>query len=179
MKAGEELSIHEVEKLDLGEDFKLALSRALGGANVYIVGPPGSGKTAMLRKLGLYLSRSGRGAAYVKLEWAKYGWGLGDYLKHYGARNIGLIGAEASGDVVLLDDGELLWSYSSAYRNLVRDVRQRQVVAAFREIDMDTLTILFGDGFTIYLQRQTAARPAVKAPLGLGFIGRTSEIVVI
>jgi hypothetical protein len=179
MKTGEELSVHEIEKLDLGEDFKLALSRALSGANVYVVGPPGSGKTVMLRKLGLYLSRSGRGATYVKLEWAKYGWGLGDYLRHYGERNTSLIGSEAGGDIVLLDDGELLWSYSSAYRNLVRDVRQKQVIAAFREVDMDTLTILFGDGFTIYLQRQIAARSTFKAPFGLGLIGRTAEIVVI
>jgi len=31
MKSGEELSLREIEKLDLGEDFKLVLSRVLGG----------------------------------------------------------------------------------------------------------------------------------------------------
>ncbi|ABL88304.1 conserved hypothetical protein [Pyrobaculum islandicum DSM 4184] len=178
MKLGEELSIHELEKLDFGEDFKLALSRAINGANVYIVGPSGSGKTAMLRKLGLYLTRLGREALYVKLEWVKYGWGLSDYLKRYGDKSRELVGG-AAGDIILLDDGELLWSYSSVYRNLVRDLRGRQIAAAFREFDIDTATILLGDGFTIYLQtRQTSAHTA-KIPLGLSFLGKTAEITVL
>ena len=178
MKPGEELSLHEIEKLDLGEDFKLVLSRVLGGANVYVVGSPGSGKTAMLRKLGLYLARIGRDGLYLKLEWVKYGWGLSDYLRHYGEKARELAGL-SGGDVILLDDGELLWKYGAVYRNLVRDIKGRQVVAAFREFDVDTATILFGDGFTIYLQRQQAAAPAAKAPLGLGFLGKTSEIIVL
>jgi hypothetical protein len=179
MKPGEELALHEIEKLDLGEDFKLALSRTLNGANVYIVGPPGSGKTVMLRKLGLYLSRMGKEGVYLKLEWVKYGWGLSDYLRRYGEKIRELVGASGGGDLILLDDGELLWSYGSVYRNLIRDLRGRQIVGAFREFDVDAATILFGDGFTIYLQRQQAAAPAAKVPLGLGFLGKTSEIIVL
>jgi len=179
MKPGEELALHEIEKLDLGEDFKFVLSRTLGGANVYIVGPPGSGKTVMLRKLGLYLSRMGKEGIYLKLEWVKYGWGLSDYLRHYGEKIRELVGASA-GDLILLDDGELLWSYGSVYRNLIRDLRGRQIVGAFREFDVDTATILFGDGFTIYLQRlHQAPTQTVKAPLGLGFLGKTTEVIVL
>jgi hypothetical protein len=186
MKPGEKLTLHEIEKLDLGEDFKLVLSRTLNGANVYIVGPPGSGKTVMLRKLGLYLSRMGKEGIYLKLEWVKYGWGLSDYLRHYGEKMRELVGLSGGGDLILfggdlilLDDGELLWSYGSVYRNLIRDLRGRQIVGAFREFDMDAATILFGDGFTIYLQRQQASAPAAKVPLGLGFLGKTSEITVL
>jgi hypothetical protein len=179
MKPGEELALHEIEKLDLGEDFKLVLSRTLNGANVYIVGPPGSGKTVMLRKLGLYLSRMGKEGIYLKLEWVKYGWGLSDYLRHYGEKIRELVGVSSGSGLILLDDGELLWSYGSVYRNLIRDLRGRQIVGAFREFDVDTATILFGDGFTIYLQRRQAAAPAAKAPLGLGFLGKTSEIIVL
>jgi hypothetical protein len=62
---------------------------------------------------------------------------------------------------------------------LIRDLRGRQIVGAFREFDVDTATILFGDGFTIYLQRQQVSAPAAKAPLGLGFLGKTSEIIVL
>jgi len=178
MKPGEELSLHEIEKLDLGEDFKLVLSRVLGGTNVYIVGPPGSGKTTMLRKLGLYLSRIGRGGVYLKLEWVKYGWGLLDYLRLYGEKARELAGLSGDG-IILLDDGELLWKYGAVYRNLVRDIKGRQIVGAFREFDIDAATILFGNGFTMYLQRQQAAAPAAKAPLGLGFLGKTAEIIVI
>ncbi|ACB39043.1 ATP-binding protein [Pyrobaculum neutrophilum] len=179
MKPGEELTLGELEKLDMGHDFKLALSRAAEGGNVYLVGPPGSGKTAMLRKLGLYLSRLGRGALYLKLEWVKYGWSLSDYVKHYGDKSRQLLGGEI-GDVVLLDDGELLWGYGSAYRNIVRDVRGRQIVGAFREFDVDAATLLFGDGLTIYIQRHHAPREAAsKVPLGLAFLNKTVEITVI
>jgi len=178
MKPGEELGLNEIEKLDLGEDFKFVLSRALGGANVYIVGPPGSGKTAMLRKLGLYLSRIGKEGLYLKLEWVKYGWGLSDYVRHYGEKARELAGLSGSG-IILLDDGELLWRYGAVYRNLVRDLKGRQIVGAFREFDVDAATILFGDGFTIYLERQQAATPAAKAPLGLGFLGKTTEVIVL
>ncbi|RFA95998.1 ATP-binding protein [Pyrobaculum aerophilum] len=181
MKPGEELDLIELDKLDMGEDFKIILSRVLNGSNVYIVGPPGSGKTAMLRKLGLYLSRAGKDVAYVKLEWVKYGWDLGEYIKHYGVKIREFVGNDGGmhSAIVLLDDGELLWSYSSAYKNLIRDIRGRQIIAAFREFDADTATLLFGDGFIMYLQRKTATKPLVKTPLGLGFIGKTAEVVVI
>ncbi|MCI4447329.1 MAG: ATP-binding protein, partial [Pyrobaculum sp.] len=110
----------------------------------------------------------------------KYGWGLSDYLRHYGEKMRELVGASGGSDLILLDDGELLWSYGSAYRNLIRDLRGRQIVGAFREFDVDTATILFGDGFTIYLQRlYLAPAPAVKAPFGLGFLGKTVEVIVL
>ena len=134
----------------------------------------------MLRKLGLYLSRMGKEGIYLKLEWIKYGWGLSDYLRHYGEKMRELVGASGSSDLILLDDGELLWSYGSAYRNLIRDLRGRQIVGAFREFDVDTATTLFGDGFTIYLQRlYQAPTPAVKTPFGLSFLGKTAEVRVL
>lgn len=181
MKPAEDLSLYEIEKLDLGEDFKLALARAMNGANVYIIGPAGSGKSALLRKLGLHLSRINREGIYVKLEWVKYGWGIKDYIKAYGEKNFEFIGAQAhpAARLVLLDDGELLWNFTSAYRNLIRDLRGRQIVAAFREIDVDMATILFGDGFFMYLNSKVAESTHLKAPLGLGFLGKTAEIVVI
>ncbi|WP_258870323.1 hypothetical protein [Pyrobaculum aerophilum] len=40
MKPGEELDLIELDKLDMGEDFKIILSRVLNGSNVYIVGRP-------------------------------------------------------------------------------------------------------------------------------------------
>ncbi|MEM1571097.1 MAG: ATP-binding protein [Pyrobaculum sp.] len=178
---GEDLRLEDIERLDFGEDIKIALSRALAGANVYMVGPPGSGKTSMLRKMGVYMHRLGREPLYVKLEWVKYGWGVRDYVKHYGYKIKEILGTDplAAGDVVLLDDAELLWSYASVYRNIVGEIRGRQIIAAFREIDVDTVNILFGDGFIIHLQGRRTPRPLAKAPLGLGFLGKTSEIVVL
>lgn len=179
--AGEDLPLAEVEKMDFGEDFKIALSRVYSGGNVYIVGPPGSGKSAMLRKIGVYASRLGRQGVYVKLEWVKYGWGLADYLRHYGEKSRELTGLEygEGPGLVLLDDGELVWSYGSAYKNLLRDIRGGQVVGAFREIDVDLATLLFGDGLIIYLQGRPSQTHAAKVPLGLSFIGKTTEVVVL
>ena len=178
---GEDFSLHDVEKAELGEDFKLALSRASDGANVFIVGPAGSGKTLMLRKLGLYLSRAGRRGVYVKLEWVKYGWGLSDYVSRYGARSRELTGLDGGvdADLILLDDGELVWGYGSAYKNLLRDLRGRQIVAAFREIDVDAAALLFGDGFVIYLKGEPAEAPMAKSPFGFAFLNKSAEIIVI
>ncbi|MEZ0319161.1 MAG: ATP-binding protein [Pyrobaculum sp.] len=179
--AGEDLPLAEVEMMDFGEDFKIALSRVHDGGNVYIVGPAGSGKSAMLRKIGVYVSRLGLQGVYVKLEWVKYGWGLADYLRRYGEKSRELTGLEYGErpGLVLLDDGELLWSYGSAYKNLVRDIGGSQVVGAFREIDVDSATLLFGDGLIIYLQGRPSQTPVVKTPLGFSFIGKTTEVVVI
>ncbi|MEM1663600.1 MAG: ATP-binding protein [Pyrobaculum sp.] len=181
MKSGEELSIYEIEKLDAGSDFKLALSRSLNYGNVYLVGPPGSGKTTLLRKLGISLSRAGRAGLYIKLEWVKYGWGLEDYVEKYGDKNMEFIEAPASLDtrLVLLDDGELLWSYPSAYRKLIEDIKGRQILAAFREIDVDTTAVVLGDGLFIYLQQVFTKNSHLKTPLGFNFVGKTVEVVVI
>jgi hypothetical protein len=120
----------------------------------------------------------GKGSLYLKLEWVKYGWGLSDYLRHHGGRLQELAGPPGDGPV-LLDDGELLWRFGSVYRNLVRDIRGRQIVGAFREFDVDAATVLFGDGFTIYLQKSEVPKAAAKAPLGLAFLGRTAEVIVL
>ncbi len=171
MKRGEELTIDEVEGADFGEDFQIAVVRVKSGDNVYIAGPPGSGKTTMLRKIGLYMSKLGVGNLYVKLEWVKYGWGLVEYVEK-------IYGKPTDGKLVLLDDGELIWNYGGAYRNLLRDLGSRQVVAAFRDIYLEAVREMFGEGVVIYLNTKHT-EPVVKIPLGFNFLGLTKEITVI
>ncbi|MFN3804206.1 MAG: ATP-binding protein [Pyrobaculum sp.] len=178
MTRGEALEIHEIEKIGMGVELNMAASRMANGGNVYIVGPPGSGKTAFLRRLGLHLWRAGAEPLYIKLEWVKYGWGLVDYVKKYGEKSRELIGSAGSSPV-LLDDGEFLWSYGKAYRNLIEDLRGKPVAAAFREVDLEALRGLLGEGLVLYLQRQGAGPPVLKIPLGLNFLGQSTEVVVI
>ncbi|AEA13091.1 AAA ATPase [Thermoproteus uzoniensis 768-20] len=172
---GEELPL---EDLPLGSrELDLAMSHVLAGRLVYVSG--GRGKTPLLRALSLSLYKAGFNPLYLKLEWARYGWGAAEYVERYYERHFKLVGfpAPRDYDVVLIDDGELLAYYPNLYARLLRDVEGKVRAVAARADSLDALERVFGSGVVVDLGEGSGSRP--KLPLGLTSLGRRVEIEII